>query len=99
MQFTSFCLDLLLDVVDMVLGVFQGLNKLGALGSLSPQGSLYYIGREGTLLDDGLGGGEFLLHVDDVLFCLAEVVFCIEGSMDCLVQLGLLRQQLLVEGL
>lgn len=83
----------------MVFGVFQGLNELGALGSLSSQGILHYIGREGTLLDDVLGGGELLLHEDDVLFCLAEVVFCLKRSMNCLVQLGLFRQQLVVEGL
>lgn len=99
MQFTSFSLELLLDVEDMVLGVLQGLDELAALGCLSSQGGLHCIGREGTLLDDGLGGGELLLHVEDVLFGLAEVVFCLERSVDCLVQLGLLLQKMVVEGL
>lgn len=46
MQFTSFSLELLLDVEDMVLGVLQGLDELAALGCLSSQGGLHYIGRK-----------------------------------------------------
>lgn len=41
MQFTSFSLELLLDVEDMVLGVLQGLDELAALGCLSSQGGLH----------------------------------------------------------
>lgn len=44
---------------------------------------------EGTLLDIDLGSGELLLHVDDVLLSLTEVVFDLKGLVGCLIKLGL----------
>ena len=55
--------------------------------------------KEGTLWNDGLGRGELCLHVDDVLFGLAQVVFGLGRLLHCLVQLGLFRQELIVEAL
>lgn len=97
MQFTSFSVDLLLDMVNMVLGVLQGLDELAALGCLSSQGGLDYIENKGTLLDGGLGGGELLFHEENVFFGPAEVIFGLKRSMNRLVQLRLLRQQLVIE--
>ena len=53
--------------------------------------------KENTLLDDGLGRGELCLHVNNVLFGLAQVVFGLGRLLHCLVQLGLFRQELVVE--